>query len=308
MAPPSTPEKPTTASCKIALDGRLNNCYNMVNLHGIHPVIRSISRAPVKEVFPVMKQFSLKKALLLVMVCTLAMLLCACAGKNTMTFPTSEPTQKAALDAVPTVLPTDAPEATDAPAYVPAEVSQYAGASPVPLDPVDMPTPTPRPELTFTYVDMKAQQLGIQFQMPGSFVRDDSVSGQVTFTDPNTLDNVNATITIKLASVSADHKLEDLKDDIKNELALLGQYNYTDWTTTDATARRLMGKDGYYADYRGVLLDGTIVRGRVQMALMDNNLLLTMQYHAPGWFNSSYKNVFDNLRSTLEAYSADPAE
>ena len=27
----------------------------------------------------------------------------------------------------------------------------YAGATPIPIDPIDMPTPTPRPELTFTY-------------------------------------------------------------------------------------------------------------------------------------------------------------
>lgn len=252
-----------------------------------------------------MKQFSVKKVLLLALVCAMALILCGCQGGSGNTFPTSEPTQKAALDAVPTVLPTDAPEVDEGPAFVPAQVSQYAGASPVPLDPVDMPTPTPRPELTFTYVDMKAENLGIQFQMPGSFIRDDSVSGQITFTDPNTLDNVNATFTIKLASVSSEHKLDDLKEDIKNELALLGQYNYTDWSTTESTARRLLGKDGYYADYRGVMVDGTIVRGRVQMALMDNNLLLTMEYRAPGWFNSSYKNVFDNLRSTLEAYSAE---
>ena len=252
-----------------------------------------------------MKQFSVKKVLLLVLVCALAVILCGCKGGDANAFPTSEPTQKAALDAVPTVLPTDAPEVEDGPAYVPAQVSQYAGASPIPLDPVDMPTPTPRPELTFTYVDAKAEQLGIQFQIPGSFVRDDSVSGQITFTDPNTLDGVNATVVIKLASVSADHTLDDVKEDVKNELAMLGQYNFTDWSTTDATARRLMGKDGFYADYRGVKLDGTIVRGRVHMALMDNNLLLTMEYNAPGWFNSSYKGVFDNLRSTLTAYTAE---
>ena len=255
-----------------------------------------------------MKHITLKKALLVALICLMAVLLCACSGGNGNTFPTSEPTQKAALDAVPTVLPTDEPEEAEGPAFTPVEVSQYAGASPVPLDPVDMPTPTPRPELTFTYVEAKAENLGIQFQIPASFTRDDSVSGQVTFTDPNTLDNFNASIVIKLASVNADHKLEDLKADIKNEMALLGQYNYTDWTTTEPNARRMMGKDGYYADYRGVKVDGTIVRGRVQMALMDNNLLLTMEYHAPGWFNSSYKAVFDNLRSSLEPFSNAPAD
>ncbi|MBR6525946.1 MAG: hypothetical protein IKT57_08230 [Clostridia bacterium] len=246
-----------------------------------------------------MKQISMKKVLLTVLLLALALALCGCAGGKDQTFPTTEPTQKSALDAVPTLLPTDAPEHTDAPIFVPQEVSQYAGASPVPLDPVDMPTPTPRPELTFTYVKTQVEQLGIQFEIPGNFVRDDSVSGTVIFTDPNTLDNVNATITLKLASVSSDHKLDNVKNDIQNELALLGQYNFSDWSTTDPTARKMLGKDGFYSDYRGVLLDGTIVRGRVQMALMDNNLLLTMEYRAPGWFNSSYKNVFDHIRSTM---------
>ena len=40
----------------------------------------------------------------------------------------------------------------------------YAGATPVPIDPVDLPTATPKPELTFTYDWYTASKLGISFR------------------------------------------------------------------------------------------------------------------------------------------------
>lgn len=259
---------------------------------------------------------SMKKIALLALLICVALILCACKGQEgQQQDPTSEPTQKSVLDInqdVPATNPDDLPEGYDpaseeenSQGYMPNEAGAankvYAGATPVPLDPIDKPTATPRPELTFTYTQAQADALGVKFEIPGNWVRDDSQTGIVVFTDPTTLDNVNATVTIKLASVGSDYEVSDVKADVEAEMALIGQYNYTDWSTTDCTERTIMGKDGYYADYRGVQVDGTIVRGRVQMALLDGGKLLTIEYNAPGWFNSSYKKVFDQLRSTLEA-------
>ena len=42
----------------------------------------------------------------------------------------------------------------------------YAGASPIPLDPIDMPTPTPKPVLPFSYGDVDASNIGLTFQAP----------------------------------------------------------------------------------------------------------------------------------------------
>ena len=83
-------------------------------------------------------------------------------------------------------------------------------------------------------------------------------------------------------------------------LAEIGQYNYTEWTTTDLAERTLLKKDGYYANYRGQYYDGTIVRGRVMVALLDNNQIITVHMAAPGWFNESYMNVVSHFRDTLQ--------
>ena len=52
------------------------------------------------------------------------------------------------------------------------------------------------------------------------------------------------------------------------------------------------------------MTDGTIVRGRVQMSLLDDNRLLSVSMNCPGWFNTSYQKVFAQLRSTLESVTA----
>ena len=59
-------------------------------------------------------------------------------------------------------------------------------------------------------------------------------------------------------------------------------------------------KDGYYANYRGVYYDGTIVRGRVMVALLDNRQIITLHMTCPGWFNESYMNVVAHFRDTVK--------
>ena len=57
-----------------------------------------------------------------------------------------------------------------------ATVYPYAGSSPIPLDPVDAPTATPRSAITFTYVTYDVTSLGLSFEAPAGWVPDDSIS------------------------------------------------------------------------------------------------------------------------------------
>ena len=65
-----------------------------------------------------------------------------------------------------------------------ATVYPYAGSSPIPLIPVDAPSPTPRTELAFTYVPYEVTSLGLSFQGPAGWVPDDSVNEMYTLTEP----------------------------------------------------------------------------------------------------------------------------
>ena len=177
----------------------------------------------------------------------------------------------------------------------------YAGATPIPLDPIDMPTATPRPDLTFSYGAVIADKLGIQFEAPVGWMQDTSASDTIVLTDPNTYDGFQATLTIRISDVSSDYKLADVKTEVQNILKEVGQYNYNKWETTSLAARTLLDKDGYYANYRGEYYDGTVVRGRVMVALLDGNKIITVHMAAPGWYNTSYMNVVGHFRDTLKA-------
>ncbi len=265
-----------------------------------------------------MSRSSLGKKLIVFLVLAAALpALCACSSNNGggAGIVTAAPTQNSAL--VVTAAPSQGqdymsglPEGYDPASedngaeydggdYDEMGRSVYAGATPIPLDPVDKPTATPRPELTFNYSEYTSSSMGLKFEIPYDWTVDDSVSGTLVFTDPNTLDNVNATMTVIVTAVASTYKADDIKADLKAELSALGQYNYTEWSTTTAEKRTLVGGDGYYANYRGVLYDGTIVRGRVHMAIINGNRRIEVIMNCPGWFNSSYTNVFTHFRNTV---------
>ena len=198
-------------------------------------------------------------------------------------------------------------EEDDGSPYVPGAVyDDYGnlvnvGATPIPLDPIDMPTPTPRPSLSFQYGAVHADKLGIAFEAPSGWYVDASANDMIVLTDPNMYDDINATLTIRMQNVSNDYKLADVKDEVRAALKEVGQYNYSEWETTTLSSRTLLNKDGYYANYRGVLFDGTIVRGRIMVALLDGNRIITVHMKAPGWYNESYMNVVAHFRDTLTA-------
>ncbi|MCI5565102.1 MAG: hypothetical protein MR400_05360 [Clostridiales bacterium] len=175
----------------------------------------------------------------------------------------------------------------------------YAGATPIPLDPIDMPTPTPRPSLSFSYGAVTAENLGLAFEAPVGWLVDQSDVSAIVLTDPNMLDNINATIVIRIQSVSAGYGMNDVKSEVQRMLKEIGQYNYTSWTTTTLASRTLLKKDGYYANYRGEMDDKTVVRGRVMVALLDGNRIITLHASCPGWYNESYMNVVAHIRDTL---------
>ena len=225
------------------------------------------------------------------------------------------------LQADPMAVPTDAPSASfDLPeGYDPASEEDsgdyftysaayndygqavYAGATPIPLDPIDMPTPTPKPTLTFSYGLVTADKLRLSFEAPVGWGIDFSADDAVMLMNPNALDGYNAAITVRVYSVASTFKLNDLRTELRNTLKELGQYNFSKWSTTELASRTLLKKDGFYADYEGQYYDGTAIYGRVMMALLDGHQVIMVHLSCPdGYFNSSYKAVINHVRDTLK--------
>lgn len=177
--------------------------------------------------------------------------------------------------------------------------SVYAGATPIPIDPIDMPTPTPRPDLVFNYGAYTADKLGLTFEAPNDWTLTADDTSVYTLTDPNIRDNINASISITITQTANNYKLGDVKNDLKSTLAEI-QKSYTKWSVANADSRTLLGEDGYYNTYRGEEYDGTVVRGLVHIALL-NGRTITIHLRAPGWFNTSYLKVYTRMRNTLKA-------
>ena len=179
--------------------------------------------------------------------------------------------------------------------------NKYAGATPIPLDPIDMPTPTPKPTLTFSYGEVTSDKLRLSFEAPVGWGIDTSADDAVTLVNQNALDGYNAYITVRVYSVASSFKLADLRTELRNYLKELGQYNFAKWNPTDTATRTLLKKDGYYADYTGQYYDGTAIHGRVMMALLDNQKVIMVHLSCPdGYFDSSYKAVINHVRDTLK--------
>lgn len=258
----------------------------------------------------------MKKGAALLLVLVLALTLAGCSDSGS-SFPELDTgTQKDPLTVAtnaPTMEATEWNEAWGDPSaeedngsvYVPGAVyddygnTLYAGATPIALDPVDMPTPTPRPTLTFGYTEIAADSLGVKFEAPQGWMMDTSSPGTVVLMDPQTYDGYNATMTISVSPVAASYKLADVKEELRNYLDLLGK-GYSTWKTYEAASRTLLGKDGYYNNYRGEMTDGTVVRGRVMIALLDGNKIMVVHMAAPGWYNESYMGVVSHFRDTLK--------
>ncbi|MBQ4638985.1 MAG: hypothetical protein IJB69_00490 [Clostridia bacterium] len=250
-----------------------------------------------------------KRVSLFVTVLLAALLLCGCAAQPnnydeytpaSQQDPLSIPTQAPA-----TQMPYDPLAEEDGDTYVAGMAydeygnALYAGATPIPLDPIDMPTATPRPSLAFSYAEVALESLGIKFEAPQGWLMDNSIPNTIVLIDPNTYDNVQGTLTVSITSVSSDYKLANVKQTLSDELEEISR-NYTEWKTYQADSRTLMGKDGYYNNYRGVMVDGNVVRGRVMVALLDNNRIITVDMAAPGWYNESYMTILGHFRDTLQ--------
>lgn len=181
--------------------------------------------------------------------------------------------------------------------------TQFAGATPMMLDPIDMPTAPPRQPLTFTYAAYTAAKLGITFESIAGYDVDDSAADAYILRQPESqvVDGYRTEFAFTVTPVQPGYQANDIRADLRSRLEALGGEDYRTWAPTNLAERGLMNAPGYYANYRGVKTDGTIVRGRVHMALLSGNRLLTLHMSCPAEYNTDYITVFTHIRSTLKA-------
>ncbi len=177
----------------------------------------------------------------------------------------------------------------------------FAGATPMPLDPIDMPTPTPRPPLQFSYQTYDITRLGISFEAPVGWELDETVADTVLLTQPfeEIRDNYQAFLLVEVHSTGSTPSKSDMKTSVQDILKTLSG-GYGEWRQTNTAERTLMGETGIYADYRGVQVDGTIVRGRVHVGFKDKKIIV-VHMSCPGGYNEDYTgSVYVKFRNSLK--------
>ncbi len=259
----------------------------------------------------------MKKSCLVLCLAFAAVLLTGCTGGTPSQEATTVPaviTQAPAMD-IPT--PAPLPEGLDPsaeedvdPEYVDdfsfvsqtTETSLYAGATPITLDPIDLPTPTPQPPMVFTFQTYTARNLGLSFESVAGYEVDESQPDSYILTEPASQqkDNYSVQISLIMTTAPGNYKAADIRADLRAKMEDLGKVNYQQWQPSEPAQRTLLDASGYYANYRGVKTDGTIVRGRVHMALLPNGRLLTLHITNPANYNTDYISVFTQIRNTLK--------
>lgn len=176
-----------------------------------------------------------------------------------------------------------------------------AGATPLVIDPIDKPTPTPAPALTFsTFVTYDATKLRMSFQAPEGWTVDDALPDTYVLTNPNKIFAYPAQLTITSKSVSNDYSANDLNREVKNTMDAI-RSDFTSFSPSQTAERTLFDKKGRYADFTATLKGTDIqVWGRVH-AVTVNKTLVVVKLIAPREYRGVYKDkVYPKFRETVK--------
>ncbi len=178
----------------------------------------------------------------------------------------------------------------------------YAGSTPIPLNPIDMPTPTPRPDLSFTYGSYTAGTVGVTFEGPVNWQVDQSQSGLFILSEPQgqIKDNQQCIITISAEPVSSDYSKRDLESHVNQRLNTIGGAQFTEWKPSYTATRYMMGSEGVYANYTATMYDGTEVGGRIHYVCIDR-MLYGLEITFPLGFKDDFIDVFGHIRSSMSS-------
>ena len=175
---------------------------------------------------------------------------------------------------------------------------QYAGTTPIPLDPIDMPARTPVP-VNIVYMPYSIA-LGLSFEAPSGWMVDESVNEVFVLTEPSSQikDNYLAAITITAIPVNSNMSQKELETEVKGRLESISETNYKEWRPSYTATRYLLGEKGVYANYRGEMIDGVEVGGRIHYVCVDR-MMYGLEITYPLAYKTVFEDVFSKIRETL---------
>lgn len=194
----------------------------------------------------------------------------------------------------------DVEDVPAAPTAAPTMQSDYAGATPVVIDPIDKPTPTPLPPITFTYATYEASALHLTFDAPAAWLADDSQPDSYTLTNPDPSADYAANLIIRIVPVNKNYSKSDLTKEIRGMLDTIKSSGFKSFSPSNTASRTFLNSDGIYANYSGTNSDGIQVAGRVIASCVDKNLYILHVSYPKGYTETYVEGVFNKFRHTVK--------
>ena len=181
--------------------------------------------------------------------------------------------------------------------------SEYAGATPVRIDPVDKPTPTPLPKITFSYNTYTASNLHLQFEGPTGWMADDLAADSYTLTNPDPSMDYEAKIEIRTIAAGKDYTQKELIKEAKAQAdTLRSTGGFKSFDASDTAARFFIDGNGVYIAYKGVLdnIDETGVAGRIIVNTVNKTLYVLHVTYPRGLADTFAEGVYNKVRHSMK--------
>lgn len=181
--------------------------------------------------------------------------------------------------------------------------SEYAGATPVLIDPVDKPTATPLPKVTFSYANYTANNLRLAFEGPAGWIPDDTAADLYTLTDPNPSMDYEAKVEIRTVNVGKDYSQKELIKEVKAQAdAVRSAGNFKSFDPSDTAARFFIDGNGVYLAYKGYLnnKEETGVAGRIIVNTVNKTLYILHVSYPRGLADTYADGVYNKIRHSMK--------
>ena len=193
----------------------------------------------------------------------------------------------------------NAPAVTNAPMMQ----SEFAGATPVKIDPVDKPTPTPLPKITFSYTTYNAPNLHLTFEGPAGWIADDLAADTYILTNPDPSMDYEAKAEIRTIAAGKDYTQKELVKEAEAQAeALQGTGSFQSFSTSDTATRTFINGNGVYIAYKGTLNDGqeTGVAGRIIVNTVNKVLYVLHVSYPRGLADTFADGVYNKIRHSMK--------
>ena len=197
------------------------------------------------------------------------------------------------------ILPLDQTN-SDGTTPAPTMKSEYAGATPVLIDPIDKPTPTPLPKLAFTYSTYEAPVLHLSFEAPAGWLVDDSATDTYKLTNPDPSMDYPATLSIRCVPVSKNYNKNELIKEVKSTLDTIGSDGFTKFERSNTAGRKFLNSDGIYANYSGTTTENVKIAGRLIISCSNKMLYILDVSYPQGYTKTYVDGVYDKFRHTVK--------